>query len=104
MSGAGWPAVQGPVDDLVNRGGQDRRLPTVARSDFEQAGQTLCGEALPPEQNRGARRLQAFSDRVIGQTVGSEQDDARSEHDTLRRVVSRPDPRLQALALLRQDR
>ncbi len=100
MSGARRRAVQRLLHDPMDRGGRDRRLTSPAGGHLAQPEHALLGEALPPEQDSGPRRLQLCRDCVIRAAFGGEQNDACPEHDALACAVS-ADPGLQRLALLR---
>src|SRR6266567_5169371 len=79
MSGARRRAVQRLLHDPMDRGGRDRRLTSPAGGHLAQPEHALLGEALPPEQDGGPRRLQLCRDCVIRAAFGGEQNDACPE-------------------------
>jgi site-specific DNA recombinase len=102
VGGAVRSAVQGGIDDALDRLGWDRRLAPTAGFDLGQGLGTTSLEAIAPEQDRAPGGIEDLGNGVVGLTSSRHQDDAGAKDDALWGVV-RANPALKDSALLIGD-
>src|SRR5579864_497712 len=97
-----WFGLQGSVYDLLDLFGCDSWLPAAAGGIVDQCRWSAGGEALSPEDDRWATRIQSLGNLPIGPSVRRQQNYLRSKNHFLWRVTSR-NPCFQRPSLLRRD-